>query len=390
MHEGHTEGVRLPKVMHVIPGLKAGGAETMLLKLLIASRGGRWEHEVVSMTDAGDVGPQMERAGFVVHSLGMRNGIPNPMGLLQLKSLFLERAPDIVQTWIYHADLLGGLAARWIGDIPVVWGIRQSDLQTEKILKKFLARLVNPVLSYLVPQAIVCCAEKGRQLHEGFGYSAAKMKVIPNGFDLSIFKPDPKKRAVFRSLLGFSGDDLVVGMVARLHPMKDHRNFVRAAARVAAKIPHSRFLLCGAGATTQCVELTDAFADTGVDASRFSLLGRRDDLDRIYPAMDIHVLSSRGVEGFPNVLGEAMACGVPCVATDIGDSTLIIGDAGRIVPPRDSGALADAILELLAMPEEARHRMGRAARQRIEERYSIETIAARYQALYSSLLTSTT
>jgi glycosyltransferase involved in cell wall biosynthesis len=390
MHEGHTEGVRLPKVMHVIPGLKVGGAETMLLKLMIASRDGRWEHEVVSMTDAGDVGPQMKRAGFVVHVLGMRNGVPNPMGLFELRKLFLERAPDIVQTWMYHADLLGGLAARWIGGIPVVWGIRQSDLQTEKILKKFLARLVNPVLSYLIPHAIVCCAERGRQLHEEFGYSSAKMQVIPNGFDLSIFTPDPKKRAAARSFLGFSGDDLVVGMVARLHPMKDHRNFIRAAARVAAKVPHSRFLLCGAGATTQATELTEAIADTGLEASRFSLLGRRDDLDRIYPAMDLHVLSSRSVEGFPNVLGEAMACGVPCVATNMGDSALIVGDTGRIVPPRDPGALADAIVELLGMPEEARDRLGRAARQRIEERFSIETIAARYRALYGGLLTGTT
>jgi len=372
--------------MHVIPGLEVGGAESMLLKLLIASRDGRWEHEVVSMTDVGEVGLQMKRAGFVVHALGMRNGVPNPRGLFRLKSLFLERAPDVVQTWIYHADLLGGLAARLIGGIPVVWGIRQSDLRTEKVLKKLLARLVNPVLSYFIPKAIVCCAEKGRQLHEGFGYASAKMQVIPNGFDLSKFTLDSKKQAAARSLLGFSSGDLVVGMVARFHPMKDHRNFVRAAARVAAKLPQSRFLLCGAGTTRQSVGLTDAIADTGVEASRFSFLGRRDDLDRIYPAMDINVLSSLGVEGFHNVLGEAMACGVPCVATDMGDSALIIGDTGRIVPPRDSGALASAIVELLAMPEVGRHRLGRAARQRIEERFSIEAIAARYQVLYSSLL----
>jgi glycosyltransferase involved in cell wall biosynthesis len=376
----------LPKVMHIIPGLKVGGAETMLLKLLTASRDGHWEHEVVSMTDAGDIGPQIRRAGFVVHELGMRNGIPNPMGLLRLRSLFRQRAPDVVQTWIYHADLLGGLAASWIGGIPVVWGIRQSDLKTEKVLKKLLARVVNPVLSYLIPQAIVCCAESGRQLHEKFGYASAKMHVIPNGFDLSKFTPDRNKRAAARSLLGFSNEHLVVGMVARLHPMKDHRNFVTAAARVAAAVPRSRFLLCGAGVTPQSVELRDAIAETGADASRFSLLGSRDDLDLIYPAMDANVLSSQSVEGFPNVLGEAMACGVPCVATDVGDSALVVGDTGRIVPPRDPGALANAILEVLAMPEEVRHRLGRAARQRVEERFSIEAIAARYEALYSSLI----
>ena len=372
--------------MHVIPGLEVGGAETMLLKLLMASRNGRWEHEVVSMTDVGEVGQQMKRAGFTVYAMGMRNGVPNPIGLMRLKRLFLEHTPDVIQTWIYHADLLGGLAAKWAGGIPVVWSIRQSDLQTDKVLKKSVARLVNPILSYFIPKAIVFCAEKGRQLHKEFGYASEKMQVIPNGFDLLKFKPDSKKRIATRSRLGFSDKELVVGMVARLHPMKDHRNFVRAATRVVARVPHARFLLCGAGVTLR--SMADMFKEAGIEARRFSLLGRRDDLDQIYPAMDLNVLSSLGTEGFPNVLGEAMACGVPCVATDAGDSALVVGDAGRIVPPRDPGALANAIVELLAIPEEDRRDLGRAARRRIEERFSIEAIAAKYDMLYSSLLTS--
>ncbi len=388
MHEDHTEGIRLPKVMHVIPGLKVGGAETMLLKLLIASRHSCWEHEVVSMTDVGEVGLQIKRAGFMVHAMGMKNGVPNPLGLFRLRRLFLERSPNVIQTWIYHADLLGGLAAKWTGGIPVVWGIRQSDLQTDKFLKKIVARAVNPVLSYFIPKAIVCCAEKGRQVHRDFGYASEKMQVIPNGFELSKFTPDLERRLATRSLLGFADDELVVGMVARLHPMKDHRNFVMAAACVAAHFPRARFLLCGAGMTLQSVELTSMFAEAAVEAGRFSLLGRRDDLDWIYPAMDVNVLSSLGTEGFPNVLGEAMACGVPCVATDAGDSGLVVGDTGRIVPPRDSGALARAIMELLAMSEEDRRRLGRAARQRIEERFSIEAIAARYDMLYRRVLGS--
>jgi len=387
MHERHTEGIRLPKVMHVIPGLKVGGAETMLLKLLLASRHSCWEHEVVSMTDIGEVGVQIKRAGFMVHAMGMKNGVPNPLALFRLRRLFLERAPDVIQTWIYHADLLGGLTAKWTGGIPVVWGIRQSDLQTDKFLKKLLARVVNPVLSYLIPKAIVCCAETAQKVHREFGYASQKMQVIPNGFDLSKFTPDLERRLATRSLLGFAEDELVVGMVARLHPMKDHRNFVMAAACVADHFPRARFLLCGAGMTLQSVELTSMFVEAAIEADRFSLLGRRDDLDWIYPAMDVNVLSSF-TEGFPNVLGEAMACGVPCVATDAGDSALVVGDTGRIVPPRDSGALARAIIELLEMSEGDRRHLGRAARQRIQERFSIEMIAARYDALYHTMLVS--
>lgn len=375
----------MPRVMHVIAGLEVGGAETMLHKLLVASRGGPWEHEVVSMTNAGPMGLRMRAMGVPVFTLNMRNGFFNPIGLVRLVRLIRRRRPSLIQTWMYHADFLGGAAAKLVGRIPVIWGIRQSDIRIEKMVKKVLARLINPLLSHVLPEYIVCCAEEARRIHLRYGYVADKLRVIPNGFELTRFSADPNRRREARSALNVTEDELIVGMVGRLHALKDHRNFIRAVSSIGAKVPHARFLLCGAGLTPDSRELALLFAESGVEPSKFLLLGQRDDVEQIYPVMDVNVLSSLS-EGFPNVLGEAMACEVPCVATDVGDAALIIGSTGRVVPPQNPDALAAAIVDLLTVSEEKRRSLGQLARRRIEEHFSIEAVAGQYQALYEEVL----
>jgi len=272
-----------------------------------------------------------------------------------------------------------------VGRIPVIWGIRQSDIRIEKMVKKVLARFINPLLSRVLPEFIVCCAEEARRIHLGYGYVSDKLRVIPNGFDLDRFSDDPGRRRKARSALDISEDELVVGMVGRLHALKDHRNFIQAVARISVKVPHTRFLLCGAGLTPDSREFAFLLAESGVEPSKFLLLGQKDDVEQIYPAMDVNVLSSLS-EGFPNVLGEAMACGVPCVATDVGDSAMIIGSTGHVVPPRNPDALTNAIVDLLTASEEKRRFLGRLARRRIEEHFSIEVVAGQYQALYEEVL----
>lgn len=377
--------VGMARIMHVIPGLHVGGAETMLQKLLSVSRGGEHEHEVVSMTDLGIVGRQMLDMGVLVHALGMRKGHPELRGLYRLIRLIRERSPDLIQTWMYHADLLGGVAARVVG-VPVIWGIRCTDIKNEKMMSKIVATLVNPFLSRFIPDSILCCADEARRIHEGYGYRKNRLCVIPNGFDTNRFRMDEERRSVFRSEIGMQEDAFLIGTVGRLHPMKDHRNFILAAAKISEEFPSARFVLCGEGLERGSGPVEAWIREAGGESERFILLGRREKTEEIYPAMDVNVLCSCSGEGFPNVLGEAMSCGVPCVATNVGDSAVIIGDTGRIVPPEDSAKLAEAIAGMLRLSNSERRGLGEAARKRIADRFSIESVVGQYNRLYQLIL----
>jgi len=369
------------RVVHVISGLGQGGAETMLAKLLGAMDRRRVDAAVVSLLDKGLLGPRIEALGVPVHALGMRRGVPSPTALLRLFLLLRRLRPDLVQTWMYHADLLGGLAAR-AGHIPVAWNIRQSDLDPNlsKRSTRWTARACAS-LSRVIPRRIVCCSSRAAQVHQALGYCPDRMVVIPNGFDTRVFQPDPARRASTRRRLGISDGEFLVGLVARFDPQKDHGTFIEAAGQVAALRPSARFLLCGEGIDHTNPEL-GRWIDRASVGDRSHLLGRRDDIPQLMPGLDLAVSSSAFGEGFPNVLGEAMASGVSCVATDVGDSAEILGDSGRSVPPRRPEALAAAILEMIDLPAQERRRLGEGARQRVLERFGIEAVAARYEALY--------
>ena len=371
-------------VLHVITGLEVGGAQIMLFKLLAASISSHlpMSHEVVSLTTVGPVGSRLRAIGVSVTGLGMSNGVPDPKGLVALVRLLRRRSPSLIQTWMYHADLLGGVASKLAGDIPVIWGIRQSDVKAEKRLSRFLAQVINPLLSYWIPEAIVCCGERVRDVHVSNGYARGKCVVIPNGFDLERFKMNSGAGAPLRAELKIPENAPVVGMAARLHPMKDHRNFLVAAGKVLQRIPSATFVLCGDGLTADSSLLSQWMREGGLPQDRVRLIGRKEDIENFYPALTVAVLSSKSGEGFPNVLGEAMACGVPCVATDVGDAALIIGNCGRIVPPCDSQALASAIVELLELPPRERSALGLSARRSIEERYSLPAVVKQFESLY--------
>jgi glycosyltransferase involved in cell wall biosynthesis len=220
-------------------------------------------------------------------------------------------------------------------------------------------------------------------VHAEFGYVENKMVVIPNGFDLTIFKPEAGTRLSVRQELGISNEALIIGLVGRFDPQKDQYNFVQAAALLHMVLPEVHFLLCGDGISWQNSKLAEWIEKAGIP-NNFHLLGRREDITRLTTALDIATSSSIG-EGFPNVIGEAMACGVPCVVTDVGDSALIVGDTGRVVPPKNPQALAAAWSDLIKMGPEYRRQLGLAARRRIEENYSLPAIVAQYENLYEEL-----
>lgn len=372
------------KIVHVISGLGTGGAETMLWKLVTSLDPGRWASEVVSLTGIGPVGVRLQQAGIPVRVLEMRPGVPDPRALLRLGRLLRRSAPDLVQTWMYHADLLGGLAARLAGSPPVIWGVRHSNLDPalNKSGTLWVARGCAR-LSRRLPRRILCCSEQARRVHVALGYDPSRMLVIPNGFDLQVYRPDREARLSVRRELGLRESVPLIGLVARFDPQKDHRNFIAAAGRLQAQMPQVHFLLCGRGVDGDNRSLGQWIGERQL-ADRMHLLGPRSDIPRITAALDIAVSSSAG-EGFPNVLGEAMACGVPCVATDVGDSALLIGDTGRIVPPSDAAALARAWRQMLELDPGQRRSLGRSARQRVEQHFSLPVIVGRYQRLYSEV-----
>jgi glycosyltransferase involved in cell wall biosynthesis len=378
------------RVLHVATGLNNGGAETMLLRLLEV-RDPEDRHHVVSLLPLGLVGRSIEALGIDTRGLGMGR-VPDPAKLLALRRIVTEVRPDVVQTWMYHADLLGGLAARLAGRAPVVWGLHNSTLdpvatrRTTRFLVAALARL-----SAVLPDAIVSVSRAARDLHVNQGYDARKFVLIPNGFDLGRFRPDEAAREEVRRELGIAAGEVLVGMVARVAAQKDHLTFLRAAAALARRRPEVRFLLCGGpdalngkGATPDNEHLLSPILAAGL-LDRFHLIGPRADVPRVIAALDVATLSSAFGEAFPLVLGEAMACGVPCVATDVGDTAFLLGETGRVVPPRDPEALAAGWEALVAMGADGRRRLGQAARARVEESFELRAIAARYRELWQRL-----
>ena len=356
-----------------------------LHKLLSHMDRAAFEPEVISLTTLGDVGERMRALGVPVRVLGMRRGVPDPIFVARLAGLLRKESPDIVQTWMYHADLIGGLAAKLAANLPVVWNVRHSHLhpgQTNRTTV-WTARACAR-LSGSVPERIICAAEVSRRVHAKLGYKEEKMVVIPNGFDLSVFVPDVDARISVRRELGIPQVAPLVGLVARFHPDKDHYNFVRAAALLDARRPNVHFLLCGEGVTPENRELLGRLRSAGI-LDRCRLLGRRNDLPRLYAALDVAVSSSSS-EGFPNVVGEAMACGVPCVVTDVGDSADIVADTGVVVSPRDPEALATGLREVLGLRTEERRALGDRARKRMGQHYSLRSVVAAYEQIYEGLV----
>ena len=322
--------------------------------------------------------------GVEVRALGMRSALDIPRVIWQLVRLISAARVDIVQTWMYHADLLGGLAARLGGNCKVIWGVRCSAIpQSGPSMTKTVVTLCS-WMSHLLPDAIVCCAESARVAHAKKGYDQSKMIVIANGYMMGHFNRNPVRRQKIRVDFGFSDDDVVVGIVGRFDPLKDYKNFVCAATLVASNINYVKFLMIGRGINAENNQLKAWLYESGL-AHKFVLADERSDIPDCLSAMDIFCLSS-SKEGFPNVVCEAMAMSVPCVATDAGDAAEIVADTGIVIETSDSIALAGALQSMINIGVAERSRLGRLARLRIEKNYAIEITSSRFEVLYKQLL----
>ncbi|MFZ5652554.1 MAG: glycosyltransferase [Bacillota bacterium] len=373
------------KIFHLITDLETGGSEMMLFKLISFMNLNDFSNVVVSMTDEGTLGNKFKDLGIPVYTLDMSRGIPSPFAMLRLLRILWEERPSVLQTWLYHADLLGLLAGKLAGVPCILWNLRCSDMDMSHYSR--LSSLVMSILARLssLPQGVIVNSMAGKRFHEGLGYRPRRWELLPNGFDIERFRPDSESRVIFRRELGLSEDALLIGLVARFDPMKDHSTFLQAAGKLVKKLSGTEihFVLAGRGVDHQNKEIMGMVKGLNIE-SNVHLLGERTDISFITAAFDI-ASSSSYTEGFPNVIGEAMACGVPCVVTDAGDSGILVGDTGKVVPPKDPLALAEALEELVMIGAEGRKALGLAARHRIVDNYSLPAIVSKYEELYREL-----
>ncbi len=361
-------------MVHIITGLNSGGAERMLTRIVTADIGQK--QTVISLMNEGVYGAEIKAAGIAVHCLKLDMKLPNPLILLRLAYLLKKLRPDVVMTWLYHADLLGLVAAKLAGinKDKIIWNIRCSDMDlshrgliTQWILKALIKLSATP-------RAVATNSLAGQKHHKKLGYNPKRWIYLPNGVDTNAWSPNADRRIAVRTELGVDDNQILIGLVARVDPVKNHDGFLKAAVQVSARYPDARFLLVGDGVFNLTIppELENCLY-------RYSY---RVDIPDIMRALDLHVLCSHS-EGFPNVLCEAMACGTPCLVTDAGDAAEIIGKTGIIVPVADTEALAAGILSYLSETTEQRSERGAAARARALDHYTIERVYQAYRECLS-------
>lgn len=369
------------KLVFIITGLSTGGAENMQLNLLERIDLKKFSCQVISLTDVGEIGIRMAALGIPVETLGMRRGMPGPIRFVRLVRRLQQIKPDVVHTWMYHANLMGGLAARMARIPTVIWGIRSSDFlrADTSLATRVVVSLCAKVSSWL-PDCILYNSQKGIAYHKKLGYAEHRSLVVPNGVNLEKFKPSVQARHDVRRELGVPVIAPLVGLIARFDPLKNHEGFIKAAACLQRDMPEVHFLMVG-----QDVEWSNPVLKNLIEEARltrvFHLLGRRDDIPRITASLNVASLTSWS-EAFPNVLIEAMACGVPCVSTDAGDAAMILGDAGRIVPTGNMEGLAAQWAALLRLPENEWRLYGERARARAMEQFELGVVVKRYEAMY--------
>lgn len=372
-------------VLHVISGLGQGGAEGMLIRLLNAHLH-TFNQSVISLSDEGIHGAAVRALGLPLYTCRFRGSVGDVTSFIALDEAIRRSKPDLIQTWMVHADLIAGGLARMTTKAPVVWNLRNSNPGV--INRKPLTTLAYGMSAFLsrhVPTCIVCGSYSAQSEYSKAGYDHKRMRVIPNGYDLSNLKRDPEWRLKMRTRYGIGPEVPVIGMVGRYHPMKDYPTLVAGAKLLLEKRQDAVFVLAGRGLEDGNAELMAKIKAAGV-ARAFRLIGQCTEVPQLFNCMDLATLTSNSEEGFPNVVAEAMACEIPCVVTDVGDAAMIVGDNGVVVTPSQPHRLAQEWLRMIELPKEARIDIGKRARASILNRFGIDVIAGKYAALYHELI----
>jgi glycosyltransferase involved in cell wall biosynthesis len=356
-------------VLHVIPALNIGGAEQALVSLVTAKRAQPFSQIVVTLLSGGALTDTIRNAGIKVLESSADSPITFPFSVLGMSRLIRKYRPVAIQSWLYYADLAAYWALKLSGRraaTRLYWGVRSSDMDARRYRPELAWAIKACARRAAAPDAVIANSYAGREYHRRLGYAPRAFPVIPNGIDTERFKPNPAARALSRSQLGVPDDTPLVMHVARVDPMKDHASLIA----VASALPEVQFVMAGTG------------TETLRGPPNLRALGEQRFLSALYPAADLAISTSAFGEGFPNVVAEAMACGLPVVATDVGDSRRIVGDTGAIVSPRDVPAMINAVREFLHEPRTQRESRGQAARTRIAEHYSLGRTVAAFDALH--------
>lgn len=371
--------------MHIITSFNTGGAEAMTLKLL-QTLNPTVKSCVIVLMERGTLSAQLDALNIPVYYLGLKRGrLPSLNAVWQLVSIARKLSPDVVQGWMYHGNLAACLVTIILGKQPgLIWNIRQTlsasnqgNYLTSRIIK--ISASLSNMPSKIIYNSLVSVAQ-----HEEIGYQNENHLVIPNGFDLNIFKPDAKQKQQLRKKLGVSPNTKLIGHVARFHPMKDHNSMLRAARMVLNKRRDVCFVFAGWKINMDNLQVMRLIQDLNLE-EHVILLGERSNTAQIMASLDFFVSSSAWGEGFPNVVGEAMATGVPCVVTDVGDSGYVVGEFGSVVKPANSSALANSILEMLEHSPKAYNDLSVGSRERVARMFSLEQVSDTYLNLYKSV-----
>ena len=369
------------KVLHIISGLGNGGAEKVLYKLSVSDRGNK--HYVVSLMNEGVYGESLKKNGIPVYCLNMKRGSISFKGVVEMFSILRKIKPDTVQTWMYHADLIGGILAKLAGCKDIVWGIRGPYNKDITSLSTKAVIYTCAVLSRFIPNSIASNSIYAIEAHVKCGYDRKKFKYIPNGYDIGMYKPSSATVKKIRKEFGLHKNSVLLGMVARFDPYKDHENLLRALHILSKQRKGFVCVLVGTGmdkANTVLIEMIEKYSLKGI----VKLVGARYDIPHIMEALDLHVLSSVA-ESFPNVIAEAMMCETVCVTTDAGDASNIVDETGWVVPASDPKALANAISSAMGEMEDASlwGERGHKCRARIADNFSLNKMIESYLSIWS-------
>jgi glycosyltransferase involved in cell wall biosynthesis len=361
-----TRTNRQLKLIFLVRALGVGGTERQLVELAKALDRGVFDIAVLCFYSGGPLANELVAAGIPVVSLRKRGRWEIVRFLARLAAELRRRRPDIVHGYLTGPNLMASVMKAILPSTRIVWGIRASTLETTGPLEKLLAR-AEALLSSSADLVIVNSAA-GLDYCRAAGFARDRCTLIRNGVDVTRFSPAAAPKSRQRTLWGIQADVLLIGLVGRIDPMKDHPTFLRAAAIFAQSRPAARFVCIGDGPQAYVSQLRALAAQLGI-GEKVVWTGTIGDMPSAYCALDICCSSSFG-EGTPNCVTEAMACAVPCVVTDVGDSRFVVGETGEVVPPRDPSALAAGI-EAMARRIALDPQPGIAARQRIVSGFSL-------------------
>ena len=366
------------------PSLSLGGAESAMYRLILNSHS--HSHTVICLNNVGPYEAMYQEIDVPVVVLNMKSNRVPILILIQLYREIKRIDPDVVQAWMYHGNLIGGVVARLAGVGRVIWGIRLSNPLNGQIKKS--TRFVNHLSAKFgasVPDLIISCATKATYEHIKMGYPSRKFATIHNGYDTEILKYNEQDRDTYRNLWGVKFSTTVFGIVARWHPQKDHRTLIKALKKL-SEIPCGdwKCVFIGTGLTEDNSDLMRLILDFDLE-DKCILQGEMIDIKGVFSALDVNVLTSKD-EGFPNVIAEAMACGVPCISTDVGDAKLIIADTGWVVPVGEPESIKEALIastESKANQHEWLERKNQ-CRARIVDQFGIRRMVSKFEHVWTS------